>query len=103
MGFGPKIQEHYSQRKYDIDGCAALRMVCGITDTTFEDGSVIEKDLNLSRGIGDGNEVVRDPYTRSRVGSSTNLHATSKLEFINAKLEARKSISTRGTYGGKLY
>jgi len=78
-------------------------VVCGIIDTTSEDGSITKKYLNPSGGTRDSNEVAQDPNTESKVGSSANPCATSKLEFRNANLEARKSVSTRGMYGVRLY
>lgn len=77
-------------------------MVCGIIDTTFEDGSVAAKDLNPRQGTGDNNEVARDLHTRSRVGSSVNPRLALKLEFRNAKPKARKSVSTGGTLRGNM-
>lgn len=78
-------------------------MVCIIFDITFEDGAIIEKDLNPSQSIRSSNEVARNSNKGSRVGILANPCETTKPMLRNAKLEARKGTLTEDAYRGRMH
>jgi len=70
-------------------------VVCGVLNTTSKDRAITTKDLNPSRSIRDCDEISRNPKIGSRVGSSANPRAITKLMLIDAKLKTRTSAATR--------
>ena len=62
-------------------------MVCGIFDTTPEDGTVTTETLNPGRGIKNGDGVARNTNIGSGVGCLTNPRATTKPMLGDAEFE----------------
>ena len=78
-------------------------MVCSVTNIASKDDVVTKKAIHPGRSFGDGNEIARDPYTRSWSGSPTNPHATTKFVSGNAEFETGHDNSLRSARGSMVH